>query len=256
MAAGHEIRREGEVDYSKPIHRSLLRDSRLSFAARGLFAFLWDLPDGWRANSTHLAAMSPQGREAVQTMLRELRAVGAMRDEAIIGDDGLFAGKRWILVSPVVWAVETHLLPNKSLEANEIEDRRVSRPSGSPTVGKHDTKVLLAKGSSNKSSSSDQDDLVAAARKLVRLENEKDELLFGALCSGPGPQVVIDEATALITAGKQPWLAAIKKIIDQKNKKAAARRQAEEAVRAPPARVKPETLAELRAAISGTRPAI
>ena len=39
-----EIRREGEINYAKPLARALLRDSRLSFGARGLFAYLWDLP--------------------------------------------------------------------------------------------------------------------------------------------------------------------------------------------------------------------
>lgn len=41
--------REGKVSYAKPIHRALLRDARLSFGARGLFAFIWDLPRNWGA---------------------------------------------------------------------------------------------------------------------------------------------------------------------------------------------------------------
>jgi hypothetical protein len=57
MSSAFEIRREGEVNYSKPLARALLRDSRLSFGARGLFAFLWDLPGGWRTNTAHLASI-------------------------------------------------------------------------------------------------------------------------------------------------------------------------------------------------------
>ena len=37
----------GRVDYSVPILRAVLRDSRLSFAAWGGFCFIWDLPDNW-----------------------------------------------------------------------------------------------------------------------------------------------------------------------------------------------------------------
>lgn len=36
--------RVGEVAFSKPIARAVLRDSRLSFGARGLFCFLLRIP--------------------------------------------------------------------------------------------------------------------------------------------------------------------------------------------------------------------
>lgn len=63
-----EIRREGEINYAKPLARALLRDERLSFGARGLFSYLWDLPAGWKTNSNHLATVSPHGRDAIRTL--------------------------------------------------------------------------------------------------------------------------------------------------------------------------------------------
>lgn len=108
-SAAFEIHREGEIDYAKPLARALLRDVRLSFAARGLFSWLWDLPQGWRVNSSHLASQSPQGKGAIRTMLRELEAVGAIRGKAIRGEGGKLAGKRWVLISPVRLAVEAPL---------------------------------------------------------------------------------------------------------------------------------------------------
>ncbi|MHB9100551.1 MAG: hypothetical protein ACYC2E_03405 [Sulfuricella sp.] len=148
-----EIHREGEVDYSKPLARALLRDSRLSFAARGLFAFLWDLPCGWKTNSIHLAGMSPQGRDAVRTLLKELEAVGAMRDEAIRGKGGRLAGRRWVLVTPERWAIEfplsTHQTPETAPGAGSTE-RRVFRSSENPKVGKPTTKVYQGEGDSKK----------------------------------------------------------------------------------------------------------
>lgn len=153
MSSSFEIRREGEIDYSKPLARALLRDCRLSFGARGLFAFLWDLPRGWRTNSTHLALMSPQGRDAVRTLLKELETVGAMRDEPIQNAAGRLEGRRWVLVAPERWAIEASLSTNKTLEvAPEAEstERRVFRSSENPTVGKPDTKVYQGEGRSNK----------------------------------------------------------------------------------------------------------
>ena len=89
--------REGETEFSKPIARAVLRDGRLTFGARGLFTFLWDLPHGWRPNVEHLSKMGPEGKDAVRTKLRELQSVGAMRIEPIQDGKGRLSGKRWVL---------------------------------------------------------------------------------------------------------------------------------------------------------------
>jgi len=180
MSATYEIRREGEINYAKPLARALLRDSRLSFGARGLFSFLWDLPQGWRANSSHLISQSPQGKDAVRTLLKELEAVGAMRDEVIRGAGGKLAGKRWVLVSPDRWAVEAPLStltkktpdPGAAPEAISTEGR-VSRLSEKPTIGETATKVLLIQGSSSISTTTKAnleviDELVEAALWAAR----------------------------------------------------------------------------------------
>jgi hypothetical protein len=172
VSAAFEIHREGEINYAKPLARALLRDGRLSFGARGLFSFLWDLPGGWRTNSEHLASMSPQGRDAVRTLLKELEKVGAMRSEPVRNENGKMAGKRWILVSPERWAIESSLSPSKNPPAapnGASTERRVSRPSENPTVGESNSKVLQGEGSPNKSTTTttqaveEIDDLVDAA---------------------------------------------------------------------------------------------
>lgn len=192
-AGGYEIHREGEVNYSKPLARALLRDGRLSFGARGLFAYLWDLPKNWKVKSTHLATQSPLGKDAVKTLLKELEEVGAMRVEIIRGEGGKLAGKRWVLVSPDRWAVEAPLSikttpdPEATPGASFTEER-VFRPSVKPTIGKPATKVLQDKGSSILSTTTNQnqnqklvvddiDDLVEAAvwganRGVKPLRNE------------------------------------------------------------------------------------
>lgn len=166
----YEIRREGEINYAKPLARALLRDSRLSFGARGLFSFLWDLPQGWRANSSHLVSQSPQGKTAVRTLLKELESVGAMRDEVIRGEGGKLAGKRWVLVSPDRWAVESPLKktpdPEAAPEAISTEGL-VSRLSEKPTIGETDTKVLLIQGSSSISSTTRANQVVEGIDELV-----------------------------------------------------------------------------------------
>lgn len=104
-----ELVHEGRGAFSVPIHRSAMRDSRLSWGARGLFAFLWDLPSNWRPNAAHLEQMGSDGRHAVRARLAELEHVGALRLEVVRGANGRVAGSRWIIVSPERWAREAPL---------------------------------------------------------------------------------------------------------------------------------------------------
>lgn len=129
-----EIRREGEVEFSKPLARALFRDSRLSFSARGLFAFLWDLPADWLIRSTWLATRGPDGKDAIRARLAELRAVGAMRIEPIREADGKVAGTRWVLISPEKWA--------KAAPLSHSTESGISRLSAFPTIGEPAAKVL------------------------------------------------------------------------------------------------------------------
>lgn len=136
--------RDGEIEFCKPISRASLRDGRLSFGARGLFAFLWDLPVGWRPNVGHLSKMGPDGKDAIRSRLRELENVGAIRIEPIQSDDGKLHGRRWVLVNPQKWARISSLTSSGSESATEV---REFRESESKTFGDPDAKGLQFNGS-------------------------------------------------------------------------------------------------------------
>ncbi len=145
MDNGFEIERLGEIRQARQFPRALLRDFRLSFGARGLFAFLWDLPTGWRIRATHLALCGPQKRDAIRSALRELVAVGAIRVELVRGEKGRLAGKKWILLSPHLWAIESSLsraTVSEPLTEKDPTEGREIRPSASPTFGNADAKVI------------------------------------------------------------------------------------------------------------------
>lgn len=131
------IHHEDRPVYSVPLHRAVIRDSRLSWGARGLFAFLWDLPSGWSVCVEHLARMSPDGRDAVRSRLKELRSIGAMRIEGVRGESGQLNGRRWVIISPSRWAREFPLSTD-----DEITEKRKTRFSANPTFGESNTKGL------------------------------------------------------------------------------------------------------------------
>lgn len=53
-----------------------LRDTRLSFRARGLLCYLLSFPDNWTVNSEIIARDTSEGRDAIRTALRDLEGAG------------------------------------------------------------------------------------------------------------------------------------------------------------------------------------
>ncbi|HYN53513.1 MAG TPA: hypothetical protein VES38_02265 [Methylotenera sp.] len=166
-----QILRNGEdTPFTKPIKRALLRDARLSYGARGLFAMLWDFPSDWVFYSSHIVGMSPCGMTQLKSYLKELRNIGAIKilpkqlsnEEALALNEvsqktyraGQITGKQWILNNPDYWAIETSLSNvNNSNQLSPSKDRfptcRQNQASDTPSIGVSTTKGLQLEGSAN-----------------------------------------------------------------------------------------------------------
>ncbi|RJL22042.1 hypothetical protein [Bailinhaonella thermotolerans] len=82
-----------------------IRDKRLSFRARGILAYLLDMPDEWEVRSEVIAAAGIEGREAVRSALHELGEHGYYRLERRHLLDGTFVMGTAISEEPVPeWA--------------------------------------------------------------------------------------------------------------------------------------------------------
>ena len=75
------------------IDKTGLEDSRLSFKAKGLLAFLLSKPDNWQARISHLAKVGPDGNTAVRSGLNELEEYGYLIRKPVRNDDGTI--KEW-----------------------------------------------------------------------------------------------------------------------------------------------------------------
>src|SRR5687768_14384930 len=70
------------------IRVALLNDSRLTWKAKGLAAYLLAKPDAWRIDARALARVGPGGRDGILSALAELRQTGYLATRKGQGADG------------------------------------------------------------------------------------------------------------------------------------------------------------------------
>jgi hypothetical protein len=73
------IHRSAHQRFFTTLSNEVLRDSRLSFCARGILAHLLSQPDGKRDDILTLAKRTPEGRERVASAMRELEQCGYVK---------------------------------------------------------------------------------------------------------------------------------------------------------------------------------
>ncbi|MBR7827575.1 hypothetical protein KDK95_14750 [Actinospica sp. MGRD01-02] len=82
------IHRTARTRYFTTLGNEVLRDSRLSYCARGVLGHLLSLPDGQRADIRTLTERTPEGRERVASALRELERFGYLRRATMRSPEG------------------------------------------------------------------------------------------------------------------------------------------------------------------------
>jgi hypothetical protein len=163
MSHIHITKNGEESAFSKPLKRALLRDKRLSYGARGLFAMLWDYPSNWTYYLSNIVEMSPNGMFQLKRYINELKFVGAIviLPRRLSGEEaktksesnekhykaGQLSGWNWILNHPDLWAVEATLA--KTSPKDRFPDLRENRPTEKSSGGQSSTKGLQFEGSTN-----------------------------------------------------------------------------------------------------------
>ena len=82
------------------IRNALLSDERLSWAARGLLAYLLSKSDTWIVRNSDLIKMSPAGDYKVRQILQELEQAGYIRREKFRDKKGLWACNTYVYDVP------------------------------------------------------------------------------------------------------------------------------------------------------------
>ena len=82
------------------ISNSVIRDSRLSYRARGVLLEILSRPDNWRVSGDSLARAGKEGRDAILTALKELRDCGYIRTVVERLPNGTFETKNFVFDTP------------------------------------------------------------------------------------------------------------------------------------------------------------
>lgn len=130
------------------IQNSVLLDDRLSYRARGLLCAILSRPDNWRVRADQLAREGSEGRGAVLTALKELRAIGYLHLHRMRLDDGTFRSEQVVYDTPWLPSADSSSdTPESSYRTpdNRTPDNRT--PLQEPRVRTENKKTTLAHAS-------------------------------------------------------------------------------------------------------------
>lgn len=79
------------------VSNDVVQDNRLSWKARGIFAYLWSMPDDWNFYETEVAKHASDGRDSLRSGLTELKKFGYLKRERERLSNGRLGSSIWIL---------------------------------------------------------------------------------------------------------------------------------------------------------------
>lgn len=91
-----KIRKLAQKDYTV-IDNRIIRDDALSWKAKGVFAYLWSMPDDWDFYETEVMKHAKDGRDSLRSAIKELQAAGYMRRQRTRNDKGQVKASDWEL---------------------------------------------------------------------------------------------------------------------------------------------------------------
>jgi len=141
-----QIRLAGDASRYLVLDRSMMDDPRLSFRAKGLLAYLLSLPESSSFEITGLAAVSTEGRGAIETALKELEDAGYCRQMKEPDEGGV--------LQPIVVVYSSSRVPL-------LESQRLKKLLGSRN-----------EGAAPSSTRSEQDESSAPAQRIIDRLNE------------------------------------------------------------------------------------
>lgn len=112
-------------DHFTQIPNIWLRDSRLTFKARGLLAMLLSHSQGWSLSIQSIAEQNQEGRDAIRSAIAELEQFGYLFREQV-NENGRFGEVVWITQDPTDYPLPENPLPeNPTPKNNNTKEEQV-----------------------------------------------------------------------------------------------------------------------------------
>ena len=136
------------------LNNDLIRDSRLSFKARGLLQYMLSMPDDWKFYVSELAKHScKEGESAINTGLEELEELGYMRRIQRRESNGKFGAVDWEVFDEPAFSPEVeNPLAEKPTAGKPLADNRQLLNTNELSTNKLNTNSTKDNRSSDKSS--------------------------------------------------------------------------------------------------------
>lgn len=135
------------------VSNNAVQDNRLSWKARGIFTYLWSMPDDWNFYETEVAKHATDGRDSLRSGLTELKKFGYLKRERERLSNGRLGSSIWVL-NDAPNEVENPI----PMSGNTTQGLPLSEKStqGETTLqNKHHTKDLSNKVPTNKQADAD-----------------------------------------------------------------------------------------------------
>ena len=155
------------------ISNNEVQDKRLSWKARGIFSYLWSMPDNWDFYETEVAKHAPDGRDSLRSGLMELEEHGYLKRERV-RNKGQFGGTAWIITDNPTPKTENQIpMSENPTQGSPMSENPTQE---NPTLqNKYHTKDLPNKGLTHKQANacSADADLSVSFNKLWNLYPKK-----------------------------------------------------------------------------------
>ncbi|MGE6960829.1 DnaD domain-containing protein [Bacillus thuringiensis] len=109
------------------INNTGLKDTRLSWKAKGILAYILTLPDDWIFYMEEVTKHSKDGIASLKAGMKELKECGYVKRFPIKGEDGKIS--RWEMIIYEVPQVEKPLVENQLVENPPVENLPVENQS-------------------------------------------------------------------------------------------------------------------------------
>lgn len=128
------------------VSNSVIDNLDISYEVLGLWLYLMSKPDNWQVRMKDLQSRlsarqkgderQTYGRDAMQRMLKDMKAAGLASIEYVQDESGIMSGREWVVYDEIKPKKPTTGKPGHRAPTTGKPDCRKTRPSENPTVGK------------------------------------------------------------------------------------------------------------------------